>query len=134
MSYLLTKSELNLQAAQFLSDKNHYATVLHPVYYSCLQLMKYKINHSLNIDYKQQATEASRDYNGNSHAYLISKITKKIKENKGFRAANEFERDIKGLKELREQSDYENKSVVSQDVCERAIRTAKNLILTINKI
>jgi uncharacterized protein (UPF0332 family) len=123
-----------MNAAKYLCENGHYATVLHPVYYSCLQLMKYKINHTLHINYEQQVSEASKHYKGKTHVYLISKITDAIQQKVGISEANNFNRKIKELKQFRENSDYENSAPMSQDKCEIAIQKAEQLILKINKI
>jgi chromosome condensin MukBEF ATPase and DNA-binding subunit MukB len=132
MSVLLNKSELNLNAAQYLCKEGHFATVCHPAYYSCLQLMKFKVQDKLKIDYKQQASEASRSYKGNSHGYLISKVKEEISRKKGIQAAKEFMKEMNELKILRERSDYEDIQI-NRTMCEQAINIAINLRLTINK-
>jgi uncharacterized protein (UPF0332 family) len=134
MSGLINKHELNINAAKFLCDNGHYATVLHPAYYSCLQLIKYKINHVLKINYKQQEVETSRDYRGNTHAYLISKIVEEIRRRKGNSEAYKFHNQIKKMKKLRESSDYKNEQPLSRDTCEKAIQDATELILIIKRI
>jgi uncharacterized protein (UPF0332 family) len=133
MPELLNKSELNLNAAEYLFKKGHYATVCHPAYYSCLQLIKYKIKKNLKIDYPQQSSETSASYNGNTHVYLISKVKSEIKRKRGIEEAKIFDREIKDLKELREKADYQNISICFSD-CDRAIKKAKELILTIKNV
>jgi uncharacterized protein (UPF0332 family) len=133
MPELLNKSDLNLNAAEFLFKGGHYATVCHPAYYSCLQLIKYKIKKSLKIDYSQQSSEASVSYRGNTHVYLINKVKNEISIKRGRAEAQDFEREIKDLKELRERADYQNISISFSD-CERAIQKAKDLILTIKTV
>jgi hypothetical protein len=43
LSYLLDKSQTNLEAAQLLHQFNKYAAVPHCAYYSCLQRIKYEL-------------------------------------------------------------------------------------------
>jgi hypothetical protein len=131
MSELLNKSELNMLAADYLYKGCHYATVCHPAYYSCLQLMKFKIKDKLAISYEEQDKEISST-KSNSHGYIISKIVLRIEKKKGSMAARNFKNAIYDLKLLREKSDYLNIRA-SQDNCDRAITLAKQLIQTINR-
>jgi uncharacterized protein (UPF0332 family) len=132
MSVLLNKSELNLNAAQYLCKEGHFATVCHPAYYSCLQLMKFKVKEKLKVEYGQQASEASLYHRGNSHVYLISKVKEEINRKKGKHEADVFVKDIRKLKELREESDYTDIQI-SKTICELAIRIAIDLRTKINK-
>lgn len=131
MPILFNKSELNLNAAQYLCKEGHYATVCHPAYYSCLQLMKYKVKDKLKIDYDQQDIEIASGIK-KSHKYLIDKIAAKIERNKGFRSAKDFEKNIKELKLLREKSDYYD-VIIDRNTCERALRIAIDLRIIINR-
>ncbi|MDR0864146.1 MAG: hypothetical protein LBO74_04335 [Candidatus Symbiothrix sp.] len=132
MPVLLNKSALNLNAAQYLCKEGHFATVCHPAYYSCLQLMKFKVKDKLKIGYEQQASEISQFYRGNSHVYLISKVKEEINRKKGKREADVFIKDIRKLKELREESDYSDIQI-DRTTCELVIRIAIDLRTTINR-
>ena len=131
MPVLLNKSELNLNAAQYLCRDGHYATVCHPAYYSCLQLMKFKVKDKLKINYEQQEREIGSGKT-NSHQYLIDKIAGKIQEIKGFNTAKNFIFTMKRLKTLRETSDYSDLPV-DRAMCEKAIQLAQELRLIINR-
>ena len=131
MPVLLNKSELNLNAAQYLCRDGHYATVCHPAYYSCLQLMKFKVKDKLKINYEQQEREIGSGKT-NSHQYLIDKIAGKIQETKGLAIAKNFKDNMKELKKLREISDYKE-ILIDRSTCEKAIRMAIDLRLLISR-
>lgn len=131
MSELLDKSALNMNAAEYLLKEGHYDSVCHPAYYSCFQLMKHKVCHSMHIDYEAQEREivSSRQ---NTHQYTIRKITDYIQQQKGAWVAQQFNRDIKDLKKHRENSDYKIIRL-GRDTCEACVTLAKHIYLTISR-
>lgn len=131
MDKLYDKSEINIMVADILYNSHFYPCVCHPAYYSCIQLMKYKIKRSLNIPYEQQASETSCKYKGNTHKYLISKVKEIIKSKKGISEASIFDRSIKDLKEIRERSDYQDIDI-SSTIGKKAIDIAKQVRNIIN--
>ena len=80
MSNLKNKSELNIYAAKRLIEENIYPPSVHCSYYSCIQLLKFKMNDFFGITYEQLNTDISFSNKG-THQYIISYITRKIREN-----------------------------------------------------
>jgi hypothetical protein len=113
MSGLKNKSEINLDAAKVLIEKhNFYAPSVHCSYYSVLQLLKFTVNSSMGISYKDQEREIgssrqSRFTARGTHEYLIEKIGDKIKA-VSTGEFTDFNRQVKELKVFRRRSDYEN--------------------------
>lgn len=131
MDELLTKSQLNTEAAQILFDKQLYSSACHPIYYSCLQLISYKlIRCGLTLD--AQSSLSSKKYYGKSHKCLIEESRKRIKCS-GHREEKEFKDGLYQLKELREKADYKE-DVVMQQECQAGMDIAKLLIQKINTI
>lgn len=127
------KSELNISVAEYLHEKGFYPCVCHPAYYSCLQLMKYKLNICKGINYERQEGERGKEKIG-THQYLIRKTCSLLEEGRGGKlSANNFERGIKELKKLRENADYDPVEISNSD-SHKAIGKAKELLLVIKKI
>lgn len=131
MSGLNNKSEINLEVANLLNEKGFYASACHPIYYSCLQLIAYKLI-KCNVTLAQQAALSSNQYFGNSHKCLIKESAKRIKAN-GYRERKDYEDNIKQLKDLRERADYKDDEI-KQDECIQALATVKLVIQKINTI
>lgn len=132
MDQLKNKSELSLAAAECLRKNTYYNAACHPMYYSCLQLIKYKLIKQ-GISLEIQASQASSRYKGNSHKYLIQKSKELIPFKGDLRKKQEYSDNIKKLKDLRERADYQVDEI-KQEECESGIRLAKSLILQIEKI
>lgn len=133
MDQLRYKSELSLDAAEFLYKNNYYNAACHPMYYSCLQLISYKLIKK-GISLEEQGSQISNYYKGNTHQYLIDKSMQLIPFNKKTDCnKNHYLNDFKMLSRLRVQADYKI-NLISQSECERGMRLAKSLILEINKI
>lgn len=126
MSNLENKSKLNIYAAQKLIEDNVYPPSVHCSYYSCIQLLKFKMNDFFGITYEQLATDISCSGKG-THQYLISYVTKEIKENISKDSSRDFSRSIKDLKHFREKSDYEDIEI-KQEEGEKAYRIAEYLL------
>lgn len=132
MDSLKSKSEINLDVAKMLSGSGHFPCTCHPAYYSCLQLMKFKIKAILGIDYPQQEGEIASS-KSNSHGYTIKKIKEHIQKKEGRGAARSFSNDIKDLKEIRERADYKT-DVITRDIANAALSKAEMLYTTINTL
>lgn len=126
MSILKNKSELNIYAAKRLIEENIYPPSVHCAYYSCIQLLKFKMNDFFGITYEQLTTDISSSDKG-THQYIISYVTRNIKENISRNSSQNFSRSIKELKHFREQSDYEDVEI-KQEEGEKAYRIAEDLL------
>lgn len=131
MSNLKNKSEINFEAAKELIDKSFYPSSVHCSYYSCFQLLKFKMNDFFGVTYEQLATDISFSGKG-THQYLISYVTKEIKENISKDSSRDFSRSIKDLKLFREKSDYEDIEIKPEEG-EKAYRIAEYLLDLIKK-
>lgn len=110
MSYLSNKSEISIEAAKLLDDKNLYSAVAHCAYYACYQKLKHIWL------YKQQKTEQELENLGRtktrmgSHEVLINEIGIFIKNSgsKNFIADSRVYNNILQLKRLRTEADYKD--------------------------
>ena len=121
---LQDKSDLNLDSSSLLYKNSLYDSVCHPAYYSCLQFMSHKlIIKGIKLD--DQASITSRDYNGNSHKYLIESTRRYIKF-ESYNDEREYKRYIGQLKEFRERSDYKSVRITPEE-SEKCIYMAKTI-------
>lgn len=74
MSNLENKSELNIFAAKILIENNIYPPSVHCSYYSCIQLLKFKMNVFFGVTYEQLAIDISSHSKLNTHEYIISSV------------------------------------------------------------
>lgn len=125
MSKLRNKSEFNIDAAEFLIDKNYYAPSVHCSYYSCFQLLKYTINHFCGLEYEVLASNISISKKG-SHQYVIDYMTNELRGVAGAVESRKFKRNITDLKHFRQESDYDNIEV-NIDKGTTALRMAKDI-------
>ena len=125
MSKLKQKSEFNIDAANLLIKEAYYASSIHCSYYSCFQLMKFTINDFFGIDYEAQSVEISTS-GQHTHQYVINFVSNELKRFVGIGESQSFKRTIKDLKQLREESDYENIEV-SLDMSQTALDKANGI-------
>lgn len=111
MSHLSNKSEISIEAAKLLDDKNLYSAVAHCAYYACYQKLKHIWL------YKQQKTEQDLENLGRtktrmgSHEVLINEIGTFIKNSgsKNFiEDSRVYNNNILQLKRLRTEADYKD--------------------------
>ena len=126
MSNLENKSELNIQAAKKLIEENLYAPSVHCSYYSCFQLLKFKMNDFFDVTYEQLTADISSSPKG-THEYIIDFYTRSIKNNVNKWKSTYFKRDIKDLKLFREKSDYEDINI-TKNQSDKAYNKAENLL------
>ena len=131
MSNLENKSELNIQAAKKLIEENLYAPSVHCSYYSCFQLLKFKMNDFFGFSYEQLEAHISSS-SMNTHSYLINFVKTQIKSNIDRDSSLNFSRQIKDLKLYRQRSDYEDIEVKKDD-SDKALRIAESLLKFIKK-
>jgi len=100
---LKKKAEENLKAGKLLFDKAMFNASIHCYYYSCLQLMKFVIldKFGFTIETVDRQTES-----GNSHNWIINKIKELYLEKYDYSYSRIFSKDIKRLKNLRKDADY----------------------------
>jgi hypothetical protein len=111
MSNLSNKSEINIDAAKLLNDRNLYPAVAHCAYYACYQKIKHIWLH------KQGKTELELETLGKSkprlgsHEVLINEIGTFIKNSGSKNFIDDFRvynNNILQLKKLRTKADYED--------------------------
>ncbi len=111
MSNLSNKSEINIDAAKLLNDKNLYSAVAHCAYYACYQKIKHIWLH------KQGKTDLELEQLGRtkprmgSHEILINEIGTFIKSSGSKNFIDDFRvynNNILQLKKLRTRADYED--------------------------
>lgn len=111
MSNLSNKSEINIDAAKLLNDKNLYSAVAHCAYYACYQKIKHIWLH------RQGKTELELEQLGRtkprmgSHEVLINEIGTFIKSSGSKNVIDDFRvynNNILQLKKLRTRADYED--------------------------
>jgi uncharacterized protein (UPF0332 family) len=126
VSNLENKSELNIQAAKKLIEENLYAPSVHCSYYSCFQLLKFKMNDFFGLSYEQLGANTSSSPKG-THGYIIDYVKNQLRNNIDRDSSLNFSRQIKDLKLYREKSDYEDIEIRKED-SDKAYRTAENLL------
>ena len=103
MGHLKNKSEINLDAADFLQRKGSYPSVVHCAYYSCFQLMKHiwLTNMGKSEEDLKILNEKPRE---GSHNALINQLKKFL--TKKSLDSRTFNTEINQLKKLRIEADY----------------------------
>lgn len=105
MSGFKNKSDLNVEAAKLLHEKNYYPAVAHTAYYACVQLMlHYSTKKGIDLAvYSKEATGGK-----SSHVELINQIIVLLQPSK---KNVDFNRDIQALKKLRVDADYRDVTI-----------------------
>lgn len=131
MSYLKTKSEHNLSAAELLIKYGLHAPSVHCSYYSSFQLSKYALQDFYGIDYKEQEeelTQLKQTKTGKvgSHEYVINRLGTEIKKcsTKAYRT---FTYNIKTLKSFRNKSDYFD-LLITDEQSKESLRLSTELV------
>ena len=133
MSYILSKSRDFLETAESLKDSPYVVGVPHAAYYSCLLLSKYKLNNVGGVKYDEIASKAALEKTG-SHEIIIRELAKYIRRSKNTSIdERDYDNDIRILKSLRENADYENKPI-DEPRFKDCVNLAKDLYNKINKI
>lgn len=122
MDQLKQKSEFNLLAAELLLRENLYAPSVHCSYYSCLQLIKFSIKDFFEVDYSELSSNIASSKK-NSHSYMIEFVKNEIRGKIDRQRERDFSRNIKDLKQFREESDYDDIEIV-REMGEKALRLA----------
>lgn len=126
VNVLENKADINFVAAKQLMEKNLYPPSVHCSYYSCFQLLKFKMQDFFGITYEQLAIDISSDSKRNTHEYIISYITKELKKNICKQTGQDFGRAIKDLKFYRIKSDYEDIEI-NQPASKKAFELAEKI-------
>jgi hypothetical protein len=133
LSYLLDKSQTNLEAAHVLHQIHKYAAVPHCAYYSCLQRIKYE----LYIRYHYYCDDNSSEVKGkSSHNVIWEKFMQQIE-------ASQLLTDVE-LLELRNQfgklklnriiSDYNHHDQSTPTLSDESLSLAHQLMDLLNNI
>ena len=109
MSYLKTKSELSIAAAELLHRQNYYLSVPHCAYYSCFQLMKYIWLHPMGKT-ELELYALTRNSTEGSHDVLINQIERYMRG----KALRLFRANIIQLKRVRMEADYQEARIDSR--------------------
>lgn len=120
------KSELNMLAAKDLLKNCHYQTVCHPAYYSCFQMIKYRLDKDYGVSYDEQ-DRLRVEGSGNSHKVVLGEFKKIAEKKKGWKFAQEFDRKIKDLQQERVNSDYKPMHF-DREKCQNVISLAEELL------
>ena len=129
------KSKQNAKAANLLlqnstEDNDFYMAVIHCVYYSCFQLIKFILKSECK--YKMSYYEQNQK-NEDSHEKIIKKLIPNLKEIVNTTELNNFRDSYYSLKRLRIKADYNNQKVNLIDV-NSAIEELENIKSILNKI
>jgi heterodisulfide reductase subunit A-like polyferredoxin len=134
-SLLLQKSEENLNSARFLLDESvsHFNSSTQCSYYGCLQV----VIHTLILKFGSESNVKDRfeqykddGHKGNTHAFYITELRTYIR-NAGFKKfAQEFNKTMFELRNLREDASYHQKIVDqanSQAALDKAVYLSDSL-------
>lgn len=120
---ILSKSEENLEVANFLHDENFFCSSVHCSYYSSFQLMLYVLYEYYNYS-EQDYYNTNEVNNAGSHNYLINLIRNEIRKiNKD--SIRDFDNNIRDLKELRKNADYKQIKIFARDSSEAINKSEK---------
>src|SRR5690606_1663377 len=133
------KSNENLASAQLLTgeDLRYYNASTQCSYYGCIQIIKHLLIHKIYSseaeimikfnDYKSQGKK------GNSHAFYINEVYKRLKSD-GYKSfAKTFNQKMFELKTLREISAYQEKLIIDTE-SEEALRVSRDLVKNLKSI
>ncbi len=131
MSYLKSKSEQNLFAAEMLIKEGLHAPSVHCSYYSSLQLSKYALKEFFGLDYgcqEEELNELKQSKAGikGSHEYIIYRLGSQIRG-----CSKEvyltYTTNIKILRKFRTESDYFD-TPVTDEQSKESLRLSKQII------
>ena len=110
---LQQKSQENIDSADLLVDNGYFNASVHCSYYSCLQLMKLTIKKIGNIDFNTQRIDSRDKNNGGSHIYYLKTFRNLFLVGPFKVEIERYTNEIRKLKELRVQADYDPEKVDS---------------------
>ena len=135
MSNLSKKSEINIDAAKFLTDKNLYPAVAHCAYYACYQKIKHIWLHKQGkTEFELETLGRSKPRMG-SHEVLINEIGTFIKNSDSKNIINDFRvynNNILQLKRLRTKADYED-TVFDYTNSSKSLSLSNEIIPVLNR-
>ncbi|OAV66105.1 hypothetical protein Barb4_03036 [Bacteroidales bacterium Barb4] len=108
MSNLQNKSEILIDAAKLLHDKNWYPAVAHGAYYCCYQLSKHIWLHKMGKS-QQDLDRLCNASKSGSHEVLINEVRNYIRESNKANCDShmrDYNSQILQLKKLRVKADY----------------------------
>jgi hypothetical protein len=135
MSNLSNKSEINVEAAKLLNDKNLYSSVAHCVYYACYQKIKHIWLHKLQKTEQELVNLGNNKPTMGSHEILINEIGTFIKKSNAKNFLDDFRvynNNILQLKKLRIKADYEDTIFDAKDSSD-SLDLSNKIILILNK-
>lgn len=120
---ILSKSEENLDVANFLHTESFFCSSVHCSYYSSYQLMLYVLYEYFN-DSEEDYCKTNEVNNAGSHNHLINLIRNEIRKinNDSIR---DFDSNIRDLKELRKNADYKQIKIIPKDSRDAIVKTEK---------
>lgn len=135
MSHLSNKSEINIEAAKFLNDKNLYSSVAHCVYYACYQKIKHIWLYKLQKTEHELVNLSKNKQKMGSHEILINEIGTFIKTSNSKNYLDDFRvynNNILQLKKLRIKADY-NDTVFDAKDSSDSLNLSNKIIPILNK-
>lgn len=135
MSNLSNKSEINVDAAKLLNDKNLYSAVAHCAYYACYQKLKHIWLYQLHKTEQELENLGRTNTRMGSHEILINEIGTFIKDSGSKNFIDDFRvynSNILQLKRLRTKADYED-TVFDYSNSSKSISLSNVIIPVLNK-
>jgi hypothetical protein len=125
MSYLLSKSNINIKSANCLKEeKNYYSSSVHCSYYACVQTAKHIL--LFDLSYSLSAIFEGMKNKKGFHNYYIKEIFNNLKTTSLSDARN-FNSKIRDLRNIRNESDYEDIEIL-QIKSDNAYLKAKEIL------
>jgi len=135
MSNLSNKSEINIDAAKLLNDKNLYSAVAHCAYYACYQKIKHIWLHKQGKTEQELKNLGSTKPRMGSHEVLINEIGSFIKNSRSKNFIEDsriYNNNILQLKRLRTKADYED-TVFDFTNSSKSLSLSNEIIPVLNK-
>lgn len=112
-NHLINKSEINVDSAKFLHEKNLFSPVAHCCYYACYQRFKHIWLHKMNKSEEDLSALCKEDKINGSHEVLLNQIAIHIEKTSNTNNKTDsrvIRNNITQLKRLRVEADYLDKN------------------------
>lgn len=135
ISYLSTKSDISLLAAEHLINVGLHNSSIHCAYYACFQMVKHclltRCGYTEDTLYNECAFKRIA---GGDHVCYANLISKTFKSKRLESEANEFDKEIKLLRDSRKIADYFNGTPFTTEQSREALKKAKIIIKLLQKL
>lgn len=125
---LKNKALLNINAGDLLLENTLYAPCIHCYYYGCFQELK-----AILYDFFELTSEELRTHRQDIHSFVINFIQTELSKKTTLQISRKYKREIKQLKELRQESDYDPVDI-NYDKATRAQYLAKEIRTELTRI